>query len=587
MTTNISSRADTKQAPAAIPPGKIDYKWIALTNTTMGALLATIDASIMLIAMPDVFRGIGLDPLLPSNSFYLLWMILGYLVVSSVLVVSFGRLGDLFGRVRMYTLGFAIYTVASLILTLTWLTGTEGALFLVVMRMVQGVGAAFILANSAAILTDAFPSHQRGLALGINNVAGISGTFLGLVLGGILAPINWRLIFLVSVPFGIAGTLWAYYRLRESTIRTRVGIDWLGNVTFAAGLVLVMIGITYGIQPYDGHDTGWASPYVLTEIGSGIVLLIVFAVIELRVPNPMFRLELFRMRAYTAGVLSSFLSALARGGLMFMLIIWLQGIWLPQHGYDYANTPLWAGIYMLPLSVGFLAAGPASGILSDRLGSRPFATGGMIGSALSFGLLQVLPINFPYWAFALLLLLNGLSMGAFASPNRAGVMNSLPPQHRGAGAGMQMTFQNSAQVLSIGVFFTLMIIGLSATLPGTLDTGLLQHGVPAADAARVANLPPVSILFAAFLGYNPVQSLLGPAVIGHLSAANASVLTGRAFFPNLLSVPFSSGLHVAFTFSAFVCLVAAAASWSRGGSAGGSRGPHIDAAEAVTIPEVP
>ena len=588
MTTHTSPQAFTKQAPAGAPPGKIDYKWIALTNTTMGALLATIDASIMLIAMPDVFRGIGLDPLLPSNSFYLLWMILGYLVVSSVLVVSFGRiLVTSSAEFRMYTLGFAIYTVASLILTVTWLTGTEGALFLVIMRMVQGLGAAFIMANSAAILTDAFPSHQRGLALGINNVAGISGTFLGLVLGGILAPINWRLIFLVSVPFGIAGTLWAYFRLRESGVRTHVGIDWLGNVTFAAGLVLVMIGITYGIQPYDGHDTGWASPYVLAEIIGGVALLIAFAIVELRVPNPMFRLELFRMRAYTAGVLSSFLSALARGGLMFMLIIWLQGIWLPQHGYDYANTPLWAGIYMLPLSVGFLAAGPASGILSDRLGSRPFATGGMIGSAVSFGLLQVLPINFPYWAFALLLLLNGLSMGAFASPNRAGVMNSLPPQHRGAGAGMQMTFQNSAQVLSIGVFFTLMIIGLSATLPGTLDAGLLQHGVPAADAARVANLPPVSILFAAFLGYNPVQSLLGPAVIGHLSAANASVLTGRAFFPNLLSVPFSSGLHVAFTFSAAVCLIAAAASWSRGGNSAAARGPHVDAAEAVTIPEVP
>ncbi|HYM50845.1 MAG TPA: MFS transporter [Candidatus Limnocylindrales bacterium] len=540
------------------------YKWVALSNTTVGVLLATIDATIVLIAMPVIFRGIRLNPLAPGNSFFLLWMILGFLIVSSVLVVNLGRLGDLFGRVRMYNLGFVVYTVASLLLAIDWMTGDAGAFWLIGFRILQGIGAAFLIANSAAILTDAFPHNQRGLALGINNVAGISGSFIGLVLGGLLAPINWRLIFLVSVPLGLFGTVWAYLKLQERGIRKPAPVDWLGNLTFALGLVLVMIGITYGIEPYGGHSMGWTSPWVLGELGSGVALLVAFAAIETRTANPMFRLPLFRIRAYTFGVLSSFLSSVARGGLMFMLIIWLQGIWLPQHGYSFVETPLWAGIYMLPLSVGFLLAGPISGYLSDHFGARPFATGGMIGAALSFVLLELLPVDFSYPIFALILLLNGLSMGAFASPNRAGIMNSLPAEHRGAGGGMNSTFQNSAQVLSIGIFFTLMILGLSTVLGTTLSTGLQAHGVPTAIAQQVGSLPPVSILFAAFLGYNPVQQLIGPGVLSHLSAANAATLTGRQFFPQLIAAPFQAGLHEAFTFSITACLIAALASWSRG-----------------------
>ena len=543
---------------------RFDYKWVALSNTTVGVLLATIDSSIMLIAMPVIFRGIHLNPLAPGNSFYLLWMILSYLVVSSVLVVSLGRLGDIFGRVRMYNLGFAIYTAASLLLTVDWMTGSAGALWLIIFRIAQGVGAAFLVANSAAILTDAFPPNQRGLALGINNVAGISGMFIGLVLGGVLAPINWRLVFLVSVPFGLFGTVWAYLKLEERGMRRRAPIDWMGNVTFAAGLILVMVGITYGIQPYGGSPTGWGSPWVLAELGAGAVLLCAFALIDTRVANPMFRLPLFRIRAYTFGVLSSFLSAVARGGLMFMLIIWLQGIWLPEHGYSFADTPLWAGVAMLPLSAGFLLAGPVSGYLSDRFGARPFATGGMVGAALSFLLLALLPIDFAYPAFAAILLFNGLSMGAFASPNRAGVMNSLPAEHRGAGGGMNQTFQNSAQVLSIGIFFSLMIAGLSSTLRTTMVSGLTAHGVPAPVAQHVGSLPPVSILFAAFLGYNPIQQLVGPHVLAHLPASDVATLTGRRFFPQLISTPFQSGLHTTFAFAIGACLVAAVTSWSRG-----------------------
>ena len=541
------------------------YRWIALSNVTLGVLLATLDASITLIAMPDIFRGIKLDPLVPANSFYLLWMILGFLVVTSVLIVSFGRLGDMFGRVRMYNLGFVIYTLASLVLTVDWLTGPSGAIYLIVFRVVQGVGAAFLLANAAAIITDAFPANQRGMALGINNIVGVSGMFIGLVLGGILAPIDWRLVFLISVPVGLFGTVWAYLKLEERSKPRPARVDWWGNVTFALGLILIMVSVTYGIRPYGGHATGWSSPRVIALLGAGLLSLAAFAVIERRVEDPMFRLPLFRIRAFTFGTLSTFLSAIARGGLLFMLIIWLQGIWLPLHGYDFTETPLWAGIYMLPLTLGLLVAGPISGILSDRFGARWFATGGMLGAALSFLLLDLLPTDFSFPAFAAILALNGISMGMFASPNRAAVMNSLPPGDRGAGGGMNQTFQNSAQVLSVGIFFSLMILGLSATLPHALTTGLQAHGVAAATAHRVSTLPPVSILFAAFLGYNPIQHLVGAHALAALPAASQATLTGRAFFPHLISAAFRDGLHAAFAFAIVACLIAAAASLMRGG----------------------
>jgi MFS family permease len=541
------------------------YKWIALSNTTLAVLLATLDVSITIIALPDIFRGIRLDPLVPANSFYLLWMILGYLIVGSVLIVSLGRLGDMFGRVRIYNLGFVVYTVASLLLTIDWLKGSAGADYLIVFRIFQGIGGACLMANAAAIITDAFPGNQRGMALGINNIVGVSGMFIGLVLGGLLAPVNWRLVFLISVPVGLFGTVWAYLKLEELGQPKRTTIDWWGNVTFAVGLVCLMVAVTYGIRPYGPHTTGWISPRVIGLLGAGMACLVAFVAIERRVADPMFRLPLFRIRAFTFGTASTFLSAVARGGLMFMLIIWLQGIWLPQHGYAFSQTPLWAGIYILPLTVGMLLAGPVSGYLSDRFGARPFASGGMVGAAISFGLLVLLPIDFSYPVFALVLALNGISMGMFASPNRAGVMNSLPPGDRGAGGGMNQTFQNSAQVVSIGVFFTLMIAGLSASLPATMTSGLQAHGVGIQAAQHAAHLPPVSILFAAFLGYNPVQHLVGAHALHALAPAQQALLTGRSFFPQLISGPFRSGLHEAFVFAIMACMVAAAASWLRGG----------------------
>ncbi|WP_413253269.1 MFS transporter [Streptomyces caniferus] len=522
--------------------------------------------SIMLIALPDIFRGIGVDPLQPGNTSLLLWLIMSYLVVTAVLVVSFGRLGDMYGRTRMYNLGFAVFTVFSVLLSVTWQHGTAGALWLIAMRVLQGVGGAMLMANSNAILTDAFPARQRGLALGLNQVAGITGSFVGLVLGGLLGPVNWRLVFLVSGPFGVFGTAWAYLKLRDTGIRTPARPDWWGNLTFAAGLIALLAGITYGIQPYGGHTMGWSNPAVLTAMGGGgVLLLAVFCVVETKVAAPMFRLGLFRIRAFTAGNLASLLASLGRGGLMFLLVIWLQGIWLPRHGYGFTETPLWAGIYMLPLTLGFLVAGPVSGWASDRFGARAFATGGMLLAAASFGALQALPVDFGYPGFALILLLNGIGMGLFAAPNRAAIMNSLPPDQRGVGAGISTTFQNSAMVLSIGIFFSLMITGLAGALPRALTTGLTAQGVPAADAAKVAALPPVGVLFASLLGYNPVRTLLGPRVLDHLPPGHAAYLTGREFFPRLISQPFSDGLAVAFGFAIAACLIAAVASLLRGG----------------------
>jgi MFS family permease len=541
------------------------YKWIALSNCTLAVLLATLDVSITLIAMPDIFRGIHLNPLDPSNSFYLLWMILGYMIVGSVLIVSLGRLGDMFGRVRIYNLGFVIYTVASLLLAVDWLQGRAGADYLIVFRIVQGIGGACLMANAAAIITDAFPQNQRGMALGINNIVGVSGMFIGLLLGGLLAPVSWRLVFLISVPVGLFGTVWAYLKLEELGVHSRARIDWWGNLTFAAGLICLMVAITYGIRPYGTHSTGWMSARVIALLAVGVALLVGFWMIERRARDPMFRLPLFRIRAFTFGTLSTFLSAVARGGLMFMLIIWLQGIWLPEHGYNFVDTPLWAGIYILPLTAGMLITGPLSGYLSDRYGARPFASGGMIAAALSFALLLALPIDFSYPLFAIVLALNGIAMGMFASPNRAGVMNSLPAGDRGAGGGMNQTFQNSAQVFSVGIFFTLLIAGLSSALPHALGTGLQAHGVSAAAANHAAHLPPIAVLFAAFLGYNPIQNLVGAHALASLPAHTANLLTGRTFFPHLISGPFQSGLREAFGFAIVACLVAAGASLLRGG----------------------
>ena len=540
------------------------YKWTALSNTTLGIFMAALDASIVLISLPAIFRGIHLDPLQPANISYLLWMLMGYLVVTAVLVVTFGRMGDIFGRVRMYNAGFAVFSLASLALSLCPFVGSSGALWLIGFRVVQGIGGALLMANSTAILTDAFPAAERGMAMGINMVAAIAGSFIGLVAGGILSAIDWRAVFWINVPIGAFGTVWAYMKLRETGTTKKARIDWWGNVTFGIGLVLILIGLTYGLLPHGGHSMGWSGPWVLLELFGGVATLIVFGWVETKVADPMFRLDLFKIRAFWTGNAASLLSSIGRGGLQFMLIIWLQGIWLPLHGYSFERTPLWAGIYMLPLTAGFLIAGPVSGWLSDKYGARPFATGGMVVAAASFLLLSFLPADFKFPIFGSLLLLNGIGMGLFAAPNTTGIMNSLPADQRGAGSGMRATFMNSGMVLSIGLFFTLMVLGLASSLPHTMAAGLQANGVPATLATKTAKLPPVGSLFSAFLGYNPMEKLLGSAAAAHVTAAQWATITGKKFFPNLISGPFMKGLRITLVASMIMTLIAAGFSWLRG-----------------------
>ena len=541
------------------------YKWIALSNTTLSMTMATIDASIVIIAMPAIFRGIKLDPLAPGNVSYLLWMIIGYLLVTAVAVVTLGRLGDMYGRVRIYNLGFVVFTLASIALSLDPLTGSGGALWLIGWRLVQALGGAMLMSNSAAILTDAFPAGKRGMALGVNQIAGISGQFVGLLLGGLLAAVDWRLVFWVNVPIGIVGTIWSYKSLREIATTRRARIDWWGNVTFGLGATALLVAITYGIQPYGGHPTGWTNPWVLAGLFGGAALLVVFCLIETHIAEPMFQLGLFRIRAFAAGNLASLLGSIARGGLQFMLVLWLAGIWLPLHGYNFIDTPLWAGIYMLPLTAGFLIAGPISGILSDKYGPRPFATAGLLVATCAFIGLIALPLVFPYWLFAAIIFFNGVGSGLFASPNTSAIMSSVPASQRGSASGMRSTFQNAGMSLSIGIFFSLMIAGLASTLPPALIRGLTAQGVPLRVAAQVGHLPPVSTVFAALLGYNPVQHLLTPSgVLSRLPARNVAALTGRHFFPTLIAGPFHHGLVIVFTAAALMSFIGAMVSLLRG-----------------------
>jgi MFS family permease len=549
---------------------------VALSNTTAAVFMSALDGSIVIIALPAIFRGIRLDPLAPGNVVYLLWMIMGYRLVQAVLVVTVGRLGDMYGRVRIYNAGFAVFTVASVLLSFDPVSGSRAALWLIGWRVLQAFGGSMLTANSAAILTDAFPADRRGFALGLNQVAAIAGQFIGLVAGGVLAALDWRAVFWVNVPVGIFGTIWAYRRLRETGERHRGRIDWWGNITFAVGLSAVLIGITVGIQPYAGHAMGWTSPVVVVLLAGGVALLAAFALIESRVADPMFQLALFRIRAFTAGNIAGLAVAIARGGLQFMLIIWLQGIWLPLHGYTYSDTPLWAGIFLLPLTAGILVSGPVSGLLSDRFGARGFATAGMAVFGLSFIGLMLLPADFPYWAFALLTLANGIGGGMFSAPNSASIMSSVPARQRGVASGMRSTYQNSGTALSIGVFFSLMIAGLAGTLPGALSAGLRQHSVPAGIAHQIGALPPVSSLFAAVLGVNPVQHVLAArGVLGTLPAASRRVLTGRTFFPHLIAQPFHHGMVVVFSMAAGLSVLAGLASLLRGPRPDRAQGPVV------------
>ena len=544
----------------------VQYKWVALSNTTLGVLMASIDGTIVLIALPSIFRGINIDPF--TSFQYLLWIMFGYSIITATLLVTFGRISDMFGRVRLYNLGFAIFTVGSILLFLTPNQGDLGAIELIAFRIIQGVGAAFLFANSAAIITDAFPASERGKALGINQVAFLAGSLIGLVVGGVLAVFDWRLVFLVSVPVGIVGTVWSYWKLKEKgVIKRNQKMDYWGNIVFGAGLTLVLVGITYGLVPYGTSSMGWGSPWVIASLVSGLTLLAAFPFIERRVPHPMFRLDLFKIKIFSMANLAGFLAALARGGVMIMLIVLLQGIWLPLHGFSYEDTPFWAGIFMIPLSIGIVLTGPISGWLSDKHGARILATAGMFISGVAFLAFAFLPVNFDYLPFAAILFLMGIGNGLFFSPNMASIMNSVPPEHRGAASGMRATLQNCGQTISQGIFFAIIIISLSATLPGALSSAVTTAGAPVQVAQVFASTPASGALFGAFLGYNPIGTILAGlphTLVASIPASTYTYITGTVFFPTAISAPFIVALREAFYIGAAMCFIAAFCSGLRG-----------------------
>jgi MFS family permease len=543
----------------------VEYKWVALSNTTLGTLMASIDGTIVLIALPAIFRGIKVNPL---TSFpYLLWILFGYLIVTATLLVSFGRISDIYGRVRLYNLGFAIFASGSILLYLTPNTGSLGALELIFFRIIQAVGAAFLFSNSAAIITDAFPANERGKALGINQVASLAGSFIGLVLGGTLATIDWRFVFLVSVPVSTFGAAWSYWKLKElGTVSRGEKIDVWGNITFAAGLTVLLVSLTYGLLPYGSATMGWSDPYVIAGLISGAALLVAFPFVERWVKSPMFRLSLFKIRTFSAGIFAGFLAAVARGGVMIMLSILLQGIWLPLHGINYTDTPFWAGIYLLPLSAGFVTMGPISGTLSDKYGARGLSTLGMMITCGTFLGLAALPYNFDYLEFAVLIYVQGMGMGMFASPNTASIMNSVPPEHRGVASGMRTTLQNTGMVASIAAFFAVIVLSLSNGLPAAFASSLKEAGAPQL-IPYFTSLSPTGSLFSAFLGYNPVASIIAQlphSVAATLSSQTVGVLTGLHWFPSAIANSFVFSLHGAFYVSAGLSSVAAIASLLRG-----------------------
>ena len=546
-------------------PAPDRYKWIALSNTTLGVLMAAMNSNIVLISLPAIFRGLGVNPLAPAESGYLLWMMLGYMVVTATLLVTLGRLSDMWGRVRLYNLGFVIFTIGSVLLFLTPSAGDAGAAELILFRLIQGVGGGFLIANSAAILTDAFPANERGMALGLNMVATLAGSLIGLVVGGVLSTVWWRAVFLVSVPIGIFGSIWAYKMLREQgALRAASKIDLLGNFCLGGGLTVFLIAMTYGLMPYGTSNTGWGNPLVLAGMISGLALLALFVVVENRVAEPLFNMKLFRIRAFTMGCAAQLLSSLAYGGFQFALIVWLQGIWLPLHGYQFEDTPFWSAIYILPLLIGFMIFGAAGGWLSDRMGPRGLSVSGMAVLGCGFLALTLFPADFAYLPFAGVLFLIGAAFGIFTAPNTAAIMNALPREYRGVGSGMRSTFQNVGSPLSLTVFFSIIVGVLGDRLPAAIQGNLLGNGVPEATATQAAHIPPTGALFASFLGYNPMQTLLPQPVLDRLAPGVVDNLLGTHFFPTVISDPFANALHIVFWVAAILAFAAAGCSYLRG-----------------------
>ncbi|HLI46975.1 MAG TPA: MFS transporter [Geobacterales bacterium] len=544
----------------------VKYKWVALSNTSLGTLLSSINLNITLISLPAIFRGIGIDPLAPDSFAYLLWTLMGYNLVTATLLVTFGKLSDMYGRVKLYNLGFVIFTLGSIMLSLIYGQGDIAGIQLIAYRLIQAVGGAFLFTNSVAILTDAFPPNERGKALGINQLTFLVGNILGLILGGILSAIDWRWVFLVNVPIGIVGTIWSYLSLREIITPVKQRIDILGNAIFVIGLTLILVGMTYGLMPYESDSMGWNNPYVIASLAIGGAFMVAFPFVEMKQKEPMFNLRLFKIRDFAAGNLANFLSSIARGGVTFMLIILLQGIWLPLHGYKFEDTPFWAGIYMIPFIIGFSIAGPISGILADKHGPRYFTVSGMFLTGICFIWLAHLPYNFSYEEFAVIIFLMGIGNGLFGSPINASIMSSVPKEDRGSASGMRATMMNIAQTISMTLFFTIVITALSSQLPQQLYDMIIKAGGSQQLATLVESIPPTSAIFAAFLGYNPIGMMFNDMpnnLKTQIDPNTLSILNNSSWFSSAIAPPFMSALAFSFYIGAVLSFIAAiAASFS-------------------------
>jgi EmrB/QacA subfamily drug resistance transporter len=517
----------------------------------LGALMASINMNIVMVTLPTIFRGLGIDPFAAGEFTYLLWILMGYSIVLATILVTFGRISDMFGRVRMYTLGFIIFTIASILLSIVpGNSGNMGALLLIIFRMVQAVGGGFLMVNSTALITDAFPVNERGKALGINQIAFIVGSLLGLILGGILAGYDWHLVFIVNIPFALAGTFWSIFKLKEKAETQKVPMDIWGNVSLALSLILISLGFTYALEPYGNSQMGWSNPWVIASFIFGSISLIIFIFIERRVKYPLFNLSLFKIRPFAFGNISLFLSGLGRGAVMFLVIIWLQGIYLPLHGYSYTETPFWAGIYMLPMMLGMVIFGPIGGALTDKYGARIFATTGMGIIAISLFLLTLLPYNFNLLEFEIIIFINGVGGGLFASPNTTAIMNAVSSRDRASANGMRMTINNISSTISMAIFFSIAITIFSNDLPSAMATKLASLNAPPQLISMLSQIPASGILFGAFLGMNPLSGL--PAtVVNSLPISLREALQSSTFLPNVIGPSFMKGL----TYSIYIALI--------------------------------
>jgi len=504
--------------------------------------MASINMNIVMVTLPTIFRGLNINAFAAGEFTYLLWILMGYSIVLATVLVTFGRISDIYGRVRMYTWGFVIFTVSSVLLSIVPSgSGNTGALLLIIFRMVQAVGGGFLMVNSTALIIDAFPVNERGKALGINQIAFIVGSLFGLILGGFLVRYDWHLVFIVNIPFAVAGTLWSIFKLKETSERQMVKMDYWGNITLALSLVLISLGFTYALEPHGSSQMGWGNPWVILSLILGVVFLVVFVFVEKRAKEPLFNLSLFRIKPFAYGNLCLLLSGLGRGAVMFLVIIWLQGIYLPLHGYLYTETPFWAGVYMLPMLLGFIIFGPIGGALTDRYGARPFATSGMIITAVGLYVLTLLPYNFNLLEFETILFIIGIGGGLFAAPNTTAIMNPVSSRDRASANGMRMTINNVAGTISMAIFFSIAITVFSQNLPSSMFSGAIAAGVPKPVADMLSQIPASGILFGAFLGVNPI-SAIPSALLATVPSTALKVLESSTFLPNVIGPSFMIGL---------------------------------------------